>query len=510
MTIAETQTPNPLETVSEYWHSLSAPRHYDLRKHQPQAQQLQEKRSFSYMDLSIDTSFCASLPSTSAPSTASPSGSSHRSSFSTELSSDSNSSDNSISLASAASEMAPAHRSLSRTTSASTSNISAMTTTVTATALASSIQCLHSSASEQGKLLAQRSRTSLNRFLDSVLDNATSLAESNDAHESYSEGDDDHGNGMKTKDQLRDRKLKMKMSPPPKPPRLIMPSPRTQRPPAVRKPMFFVSDSDSEEEEEEEEEEEDTIESEYEDEEDDGPLMMVKKKITQPATVFQQPEEHEADGDSEASESEKEDVVDNDMTRMVRSSRLLHKPNNTHAPIHGRRQSLLSNLLQAEKLQSSSASTAAETISLYPARPSQHHHHQEAQQQRDLKRNDTSSQLLGPQSLNEDSSLKAHLLVRTKKVYKNLDELVKASASTTATTPHSLTTAIVASDIPTCELSSTTTPMASTTLSSWSRSRSQVQVQIQSLVVQSTSTAQRALLSASAALTDVLFRSSGK
>ncbi|KAF9185666.1 hypothetical protein BGZ51_002496 [Haplosporangium sp. Z 767] len=504
MTIAETQTPNPLETVSEYWYSLSAPRQYDLQKHQQEAQH-QEKTSSSHMDLSIDTSLCASLPSTSAPSTASPSGSSHQSLFSTELLSDSNRGDNNIRTGSTASEMAPAHKPLTRTTSASTSNLSVMTTTNTAAALASSIQCLHSSASEQGKLLAQRSRTSLNRFLDSVLDNATSLAESSDAHESYSEGDDDNGdNGVKAKDQLRDRKSRMKMSPPSKPPRLIMPSPHTQRLPAVRKPMFFVSESDSEEEEEEEH----NVESENKDEKEEDDLsMMIRKKPSQPATVFQQPEEHEADGDCEASENEKEDVVDNDMAPMVRSPHLLHKPNNTHAPIHARRQSLLSNLLQAEKLQSSSASTVAETMSLYPARPSQHL--QEAQQQRDLKHNGTPYQPIDSQASNEDGSLKAHLLVRTKKVYKNLDELAKASALTT-TTPHSLTTAVTASNIPTCELSSTTTPMASTVLSSWSRSRSQVQVQIQSLVVQSTSTAQRALLSASATLTDVLFRSSAK
>ncbi|KAF9196742.1 hypothetical protein BGZ49_002711, partial [Haplosporangium sp. Z 27] len=48
--------------------------------------------------------------------------------------------------------------------------------------LASSLQTVRY-ASEQGMLLAQKSKTSLNRLLDSVMDNATTLSESNSRHE---------------------------------------------------------------------------------------------------------------------------------------------------------------------------------------------------------------------------------------------------------------------------------------------------------------------------------------
>ncbi|KAF9433585.1 hypothetical protein BGZ76_009252 [Entomortierella beljakovae] len=226
----------------------------------------------------------------------------------------------------------------------------------------------------------------------------------------------------------------------------------------------------------------------------------------------------------------------------------------------GRRQSLLSDLLMAEKKQKSRTFQALSSTchsspnsdgesaavhmasnpmsQIYPSNPQQHQRceyntshgnttHFNASIGRGRDRNDWTT--------NEcQDSIKVSPLTRTKKVYKNLAEMgklsfptlpensaslsispcaAKVSTSPTATTSTTAatTTIMTASSINTSSSTSTSTSSNSTCKSSTStrsRSRIQVQGQIQSLVAHSTSTAHRAFLSASATLTDVLFRTS--
>lgn len=343
--------------------------------------------------------------------------------------------------------------------STSTSSSSSQRTIVeTGSLLKSSVR----SASEQGLLLAQRSKTSLNRLLDTVMDNATTLAESSSANCAYSDSED---------------KPSLLIESTPTPARI---SPSSRQPSRAK---FFVCDSDEEEDEEEEE--------------------------------FLFPRRSEDNfGDFEDSGTDEAETEENEESLVMRA------PNTTSpkpAPGIVRRQSLLSDLFLAEKQREqlhpskSIQPSLARTSSTYSSRcpsaansdgestfsrmaplPEDHqdhgqHHHRRHHHHPHRINLDAGSEIQEPEKPKSP-------LVRTKRVFKNLDEL--ASLSTTS---------------PTCNISSPSSSSPSspssspTALAAWTRSH-QVQVQIQSLVVQSTSSAQRALLSASATLTDVLFR----
>ncbi|KAF9981388.1 hypothetical protein BGZ75_007352 [Mortierella antarctica] len=142
----------------------------------------------------------------------------------------------------------------------------------------SSFQSVRSSATEQGRLLAQRSRTSLNRFLDSVLDNATTVAESNTAHESYSE----HGS---TASQTKTYASDMKST-----------RPQLQQQP-TSKLKFFVCD-----------ESEDDNDDDDDDESEDGRLAVMAIRRSKPATnLIRQADAHDfhyKDYDSQDCEAE--------------------------------------------------------------------------------------------------------------------------------------------------------------------------------------------------------------
>lgn len=345
-------------------------------------------------------------------------------------------------------------------TSSAPTSCSSRTIVETGSLLKSSVR----SASEQGLLLAQRSKTSLNRLLDTVLDNATTLAESSSANCAYSDSED-------------------KPSLPTATPALRT-APSQPRQPARAK--FFVCDSDEESDDEEEEEEE--------------------------AYFFPRRSEDNF-GDCEDSGTDEAETEEEGLPTTNTSSL-------QSAPGTVRRQSLLSDLFMAEKQREQFQQPSkpirpsmARTCSTYSSRcPSaansdgestfsrmtpvpevyqdrgHHHHHQHYPHHTSLDAEDKIQEPEKPKSP----------LVRTKRVFKNLDELASLSMSPTCniSSPSSAS--------PTSSIASTSTSPA-TALAAWTRSH-QVQVQIQSLVVQSSSSAQRALLSASATLTDVLFR----
>ncbi|KAF9357358.1 hypothetical protein BGX26_003836, partial [Mortierella sp. AD094] len=227
----------------------------------------------------------------------------------------------------------------------------------------------------------------------------------------------------------------------------------------------------------------------------------------------------------------------------------------------GRRQSLLSDLLLAEKQQKSQQgdfksiplptsrcpsapnsdgeSAAVHMITNpmpqgYHVPPQQQHRRESYMERCDINHfsgNSSSGSRSHNVSVVADRAVSP--LVRTKKVYKNLAELantkkapnhsenspflsVSSSSSSSSSSPcaakttaakaaTTTTTTARPSIVSTNSFSScilSTSPIVPT--NGWTRT--QVQVQIQSLVAQSTSTAQRALLNASATLTDVLFR----
>ncbi|KAG0037517.1 hypothetical protein BGZ82_002382 [Podila clonocystis] len=350
--------------------------------------------------------------------------------------------------------------------STSTSSSSSQRTIVeTGSLLKSSVW----SASEQSLLLAQRSKTSLNRLLDTVMDNATTLAESSSANCAYSDSED---------------KPSLLKGSAPTPTRI---SPSSCQPSRAK---FFVCDSDEEEDEEEEE--------------------------------FFFPRRSEDNfGDFEDSGTDEAETEEEEEGFVMRAP---NTPSPKPAPGMVRRQSLLSDLFLAEKQREqlhpskSIRPSLARTSSTYSSRcpstansdgestfsqmapvpedhqdHSQHHHRRHHRPQRiNL---DAGSEIQEPEEPKSP-------LVRTKRVFKNLDGL--ASLSTTSPTCN-----ITSSFSPSSSSPSSSTPNSTSTsptaLAAWTRSH-QVQVQIQSLVVQSTSSAQRALLSASATLTDVLFR----
>ncbi|KAI9233755.1 MAG: hypothetical protein BYD32DRAFT_117470 [Podila humilis] len=346
------------------------------------------------------------------------------------------------------------------TPSASTSSSSQKTIVETGSLLKSSVR----SASEQGLLLAQRSKTSLNRLLDTVLDNATTLAESSSANCAYSDSEDKPSLPTAT------------------------PAPRTapSQPRQPARAKFFVCDSDEESEDEEKEEEE--------------------------AYFFPRRSEDNfgdcEDSGTDEAEAEEEGPVMRAPTTNTSSLQSV--------PGMVRRQSLLSDLFMAEKQREQFQQPSkpirpsmARTCSTYSSRcPSaansdsettfsrmapvpevyqdrgHHRHHQHYPHNTNL---DAENEIQEPEKSKSP-------LIRTKRVFKNLDELASLSTSPT----YNISS-------PSSASSTSSIVSTSTALAAWTRSH-QVQVQIQSLVVQSTSSAQRALLSASATLTDVLFR----
>ncbi|KAF9401566.1 hypothetical protein BGX21_001296 [Mortierella sp. AD011] len=289
-------------------------------------------------------------------------------------------------------------------------------------------------------------------------------------------------------------------------------------------------------------------------------------------------EEHLQDGDCE--DYDQHDIDDDDEDFFGKKMPIFSSPKHqsrgsdissfssktshpTYNALMGRRQSLLSDLLLAEKQQKSqqgsfkfasrcpSASNSdGETAAVhmvvnpmsqgYHAAPQQQHHRRESFKERcDINHFNSHN------NVSTVSDRTVSPLVRTKKVYKNLAELAnttrapnhsESSASLSVSSSPSSSPSSKSSPSPKSLLSSpcaakTTAAKAATTTTKTERpsivstnsfsscilskspsvptngwTRTQVQVQIQSLVAQSTSTAQRALLNASTTLTDVLFR----
>ncbi|KAF8984067.1 hypothetical protein BGZ46_008893 [Entomortierella lignicola] len=311
----------------------------------------------------------------------------------------------------------------------------------------------------------------------------------------------------------------------------------------------------------------------FESDMDQEPISYKFSSIKRSSLVDQEIEELDHDGDCEDfdaaddqhDDNEEEDYFGKKIPIITRSRYPSKESNSPHPTFNnanmGRRQSLLSDLLLAEKqqrslqrvavpLSSSSASNSkcpsannsdGESAALHsnmamnpmPSPQHQQHHRRESH----MERNISEHKAVSPQ------------LMRTKKVYKNLSELAKTKTPTTTSQQHysenltttptrksslsvsspcaakataaasknamktttSTTTAIASPSLssspsPTVSTNSSCILSASPIVATNSWSRTQVQVQLQSLVAQSTSTAQRALMGASATLSDVLFR----
>ncbi|KAF9110720.1 hypothetical protein BGX27_005982 [Mortierella sp. AM989] len=306
----------------------------------------------------------------------------------------------------------------------------------------------------------------------------------------------------------------------------------------------------------------------YDSEDSEGSDMEQESMTITPHTIGmspfirQQTEEHHHDGDCEDFDTpdEQHDIDDEDFfgKKMPIVSPFQYQSNKSdlssfrsgtgvrpHPPycaVMGRRQSLLSDLLLAEKQQKSQQSDSlsipsapnsdGETTALHKATvpvsqgylmSPQQQHRRGSYMERSGINHISKNRSHNVSAMHEDMSDRTvPSLVRTKKVYKNLAELAKAkapatpenslllSASPRATksTAAKAATSIMNTTTTTPSLSSNTTCILSTSpaISTNGWTRTQVQVQIQSLVTHSTSTAQRALLSASATLADVLFR----
>ncbi|KAF9897924.1 hypothetical protein BX616_004756 [Lobosporangium transversale] len=559
--IAETHSTNPLETMTEYWHSLSSPRRRDLQQHQ--SEKFQEKTQD--MELCVDTMtqtghLISALPSASpAESTCSDSA------YSLPDKEESNN---------------------SNSNSSSSNNNNMMMTLKPTTPSYALLQSVQSSATEHGRILAERSRSSFNRLLDSVLDNATTLAESNAVHESYSEEEVEKN---KKKESQKQSKTQQQIAT------------------VVRKAKFFVGDSSDEEDENGEEEREEEEE--------------IKKKVTymRPSADshslrhlhgresrggYHHHHHHHLRHHHHHQESHDGDCEDFDITEQddddeafyfgkpprqlmkpsvprdrahshsgAPSSPAIPRPYKNASIVLQRRQSLLSDLLMAEKQQKqqqklllqqqqqqqlqslkyqypigSNTDGEANVIaqvsrmanvsdvnakslhSLYPTssrlQQQQQYHSQQRYHQ------DTTKLSIQEEQEDDDILHKTKsTLVRTKKIYKNLAELAKtaeimpssnrvtfttssptmasfiAKTSSVLPLPPSSTTISMPLKTPGVGVTASgTTTTATTTATTTGWTPSQVQGQTSSLVAQSTMTAQRALLNASTTLTDVLFR----
>ncbi|CAO3574721.1 unnamed protein product [Mortierella alpina] len=512
MTLAETHTPSPLDTMTEYWHALSA---YTLQEQEQIHKGEEEEQASPASSTILKSAIHGALhePSFFVPPSAFSTetviqGSLHRPSVnrvsptSAMFANGSSPSRGSISIA--GSGPAPQASTLCN------KNTAPLATAAVPYTLVTSFQSVRSSATEQGRLLAQRSKTTLNRFLDSVLDNASPLAESNVAHESYLEEGGHTGAVSRVKDY---------------PGNLKSNRPELQRQPAA-KSMFFVceeSEDDGDEESEDEALAHMTIRR-------APPARGKTTSLIDQAVVHDiQDEDFDArDYSAKGSCEETEDLFNGHTCNAMPSS----QSPRSGAPSHPyrasppasleSRQSLLSDLLQAERKQRGQDDLARRSIPpvlegeprIYPALRQQ----DQSLQYPECNRPSHTTQQ------HEMTSKAQSPLVRTRKVYSNLNGLARvATATATATTPaeaaasFSTTPLTSASPVslpvfsaPARTETNSTAPVRGKTISKaaavagWSRSH--VQVQIQSLVVQSTSTAQRALLNASSTLTDVLFR----
>ncbi|KAF9999531.1 hypothetical protein BGZ65_005132, partial [Modicella reniformis] len=180
----------------------------------------------------------------------------------------------------------------------------------TPSVLSSSLQTVRY-ASEQGRRLAHRSRTSFNRLLDCVIDNATAFAESGSWHSRYS--DIDH-------------RVPFAIHSP------VDTSCRSQTPSHEQgpKPKFFVCEDDSEDEE---------------DDQPDWVSSSFRIPGVAPNNITDRQDSDCEDGDHDNQDKIK-DTDDDALFNQYRPfPRLSHQ-----APSVGRRHSLLSDLLLAEKL----------------------------------------------------------------------------------------------------------------------------------------------------------------
>ncbi|KAF9430926.1 hypothetical protein BGZ94_002055 [Podila epigama] len=231
-------------------------------------------------------------------------------------------------------------------------------------------------------------------------------------------------------------------------------------------------------------------------------------------------------------DEEEEENVDGGLFMKAPRNRLSTPANVRPVPSGGmhRRQSLLSNLFMAEKQQrqghsigpaTTPSSATAPRVSLSPLQnqshststisagtepvlstkapiPQVHHEHGQHQHYQQYPAVIHENIPMEP----ETTEKKRSPLMRTKKVFKNLDALASMPSSDASCTA---LPSPPPSPLPAPSSANNTSISPATALAAWTRSH-QVQVQLQSLVVQSTSSAHRALLSASATLTDVLFR----
>ncbi|KAF9348709.1 hypothetical protein BGX26_012887 [Mortierella sp. AD094] len=234
-----------------------------------------------------------------------------------------------------------------------------------------------------------RSKTSLNKLLDSVMDNATALTESNSRQMYHHSSDDSHiplDNSPSTKAS------RTSATPPTS---TVLPA---KRPSTTRnhssKATFFVCEDDSEEEEDEEEEEEEEDEDE-EDEDEEDELEQENQHFKAPHFIKVRSSMEFIDychGDFQAFEQlgEDEDIDKDDY--FGKTALLKHH----QAPIHtsvstllsdtpgmGRRQSLLSDLFMAEKLLAAQRASSGKAVNnntttwarppLYPNPPLSRH-----------------------------------------------------------------------------------------------------------------------------------------
>ncbi|KAG0048258.1 hypothetical protein BGZ83_006765 [Gryganskiella cystojenkinii] len=405
------------------------------------------------------------------------------------------------------------------------------------------------------------------------MDNATSLAESSAAHESYSEGDED--------EKLRVKKIAIS-SPTAA---AAASATATHRPVLQRqntsRATFFVCEDSDEDEDEAEAAEESLFRSRIALARRNNSNTNIKHQPCQqvqksqlPLKFYVEDEEDEldgADGDNEHEEDQDEEEEEEESYFSLKVSEFV--------PVVDRRRklsSLLSDLLMAEKqlqlqqlsITSTSGPTSTtirttrnstdmdcssclsnhESVPGSPCPSTTNSDGEMAIHQNDQRLFRTSSSPKHLDNLQQEpnrvspppSSAYALItenqkpkspLVRTKRVFKNLDELAIITAATnnnsnaTASTTPS-TNCTVSSPIPlpsplsptasfkapaTTNTNTTTTKAAAPNPSAgWTRASlqvpQQVHVQIQNLVVQSTSTAHRAFRSASSTLNEVLFR----
>ncbi|KAF9395113.1 hypothetical protein BGX21_010075 [Mortierella sp. AD011] len=221
--------------------------------------------------------------------------------------------------------------------------------------LASSLQTVRY-ASEQGKLFAQRSYSSLNRLLDSVMDNATALTESGPRQMYHHSSGDSHislTNSPSTKGSKASA--------------ITSTSTTLKRPPLARnhssKATFFVCEDDSENEEDGEDEEDEEDEPKHEDQHPKVPHFIKVRSSMEFIDYCR--------GDFQAFEQlgDNEDIDQEDYFRKAALFKHDQKPIHTSVsgplsdvPGMGRRQSLLSDLFMTEKLLAAQRASSCKAV----------------------------------------------------------------------------------------------------------------------------------------------------